>query len=128
MKKLLLTLMLLLVSANAMAVWTAVKDEDEYTVYADFATIRKDDNKAKMWALYDYIRVQEVSEGKSLSVKEQSEYDCKEKKRRLLAYSWLSKNMGAGNIVYTSSKPTKWKQVTTRNAVNILWEAACGKR
>ena len=128
MKKLLLALVLFFVSASAMAEWALVKEEDEYSVYADFATIRKEGNKAKMWALYDYIRVQEVTGGKSASVKEQSEYDCKEKQRRLLAYSWFSKNMGLGNIVYTDSQPTKWRPITPKNAVDILWESACGKQ
>ena len=57
MKKILFTLLLVFISPNSMAEWTKAAESDEksgYTVYVDFTSIRKANNIAKMWVLFDY--------------------------------------------------------------------------
>ena len=59
MKKLLLTLILVVVSSNVMAEWVEISSSDDLgiTVYADPSSIRKADNKLEMRFLSDYKKV-----------------------------------------------------------------------
>jgi len=67
MKKLFLTLMLVVLSSNAMAEWVEIGATDNSTLYFDSNTIRKSGNKVKMWSLSDFNSVEEVSGDKFLS-------------------------------------------------------------
>ncbi len=86
MKKLLLILMLAVVSSSAIAEWVEVTEGGEetetITAYADPDTIRKTGNRVKMWVLVDYKKDEE--EFGILSARLKEEYDCKEKKQRIL--------------------------------------------
>ena len=73
-----------------MAEWTRVGESDKkggYTAYADLASILRVGDRAKMWALFDYKIVQKVSGVDFLSEKIRREFECKEKKMRILAFS-----------------------------------------
>ena len=97
MKKLLLGLMLVMTATAASAEWTAADFNDEFIKYVDFATIRRNGNFVKMWSLSDYKTVQKAADGQSyLSSKVQDEFDCKEEKTRLLAFTWFDGKMGSG--------------------------------
>ncbi len=130
MNKLLLTLILTLVSTSAMAEWTwAVEDAGVgITVYVDRTSISKTGNIVKMLTLVDFKAVQGKSKSKFLSQKEQDEYDCKDEKIRILTFSQHSKNMGAGEVVFSDSVSSKWLPVAPRSSNEVLWEIACGKQ
>lgn len=127
MKKLLLTLMLALVSTGAVAEWIGVSENDDFTGYADIATISKAGNKVKMWGLVDYRAAQVSPDGQFLSSKSQAEYDCKEKQRRVLAFSWFSGNMEDGEVIHSNSDPGRWMPVAGVSLWETLWKKACGK-
>ena len=112
-----------------MAQWLAVASATGRVYYTNPKTIRKSDNKVKMWSLIDYNLVQAVSaDTKFLSQKSQQEYDCKEEKRRTLYFSWHSENMGKGEIVYIDNKlDNNWSPVPPESTDEILWKFACGK-
>lgn len=129
MKKPLLTLLLAFISTSAMAEWTAVGETDNkggYTAYADFATIRRADNKVKMWVLFDYKTAQKASGVKFLSEKVRREYDCKEGKMRTLAFSFFSWNMEGGEVVFSYSQPREWEPVGDGSVGEALLKTACG--
>lgn len=129
MKKLFLTLILAIVSSNAIAEWVAVGTTAGSTYYANPNTIRKSGNKVKMWTLIDYNSTQIGATGdKFLSLKFQEENDCKEEQRRLLYYSFHSENMGRGDVVNIEQKPDKnWKPFPPESMGESLWKFACGK-
>lgn len=80
MRKTLLLILLAVVSSSVSAEWVEVggSDTENFTSYADPATIRKSDNMVMMWSLLDYDTAH-VHEGKTyLSIKAQFEYDCKD--------------------------------------------------
>lgn len=128
MKKLLLTLMLALVSSSAMAEWTLVERSASQTAYVDFATIRKVDDVAKMWCLLDFKKKQGNKGKEFLSLKVQSEYDCKEEQSRSLAIIGFSKNMGYGKPDSSGSYPTDWQPVAPESNDLTFWQIACGKK
>ncbi len=132
MKRLLLGLMLGLTATAAMAEWTRANSTDSFIQYVDTATIRRNGNLVKMWELKDYKTVKKSSSGAKesyLSAKTQQEFDCKEEKKRLLAFSWFIGQMGSGNHVYSSGNvKDEWEPIEPGSIGEILWKIACGKK
>jgi hypothetical protein len=122
--------LLLLSSGPAYAEWVKVSDSDETgkTVYVDPATIRRNSNLVKMWQFYDYKTVQTVGGNRFLTAKEQWEFDCAEKRGRVVARKEFSGNMGSGTMVFTNSEVGKWTPVIPGNIGQTVWEVACGKQ
>lgn len=126
--------MLLAVSSNAAAAWVALGTTTDKTTdyYIDRGTL------VKMWTLEDYKTAQEgpgssrsyLSPVKYLSSKSQYEYDCKEKRSRMLSLTWYSKNLGKGEVVnFQSDSDSKWGMFVVPGSVGeSLWKVACGKR
>jgi len=130
MKRLIVIILLVLSSSPAYAEWVKVSDSDEagMTVYVDPATIRRNRNLVKMWQFYDYKTVQTVAGIGFLTVKEQWEFDCAEERRRVLALTEFSGNMGSGTEVYTNSEVGKWQPVAPSSIGQLLWKFACDKK
>lgn len=130
MKQLLLGLMLLVTATVASAEWTRVDHNDLFIQYVDKATIRRNGNLVKMWDLMDYKTVRKSAAGKSyLSDKSQAEYDCKEKKTRLLAFTWFDGRMGNGKAVsFNSNVRAEWIPIGPESMGEALFEIACGKK
>lgn len=131
MKQLLLGLMLLVTATAASAEWTRTVSggNDELIEYVDRATIRRNGNLVKMWDLMDYKTVQKGPAGVSfLSAKQQTEYDCKEEKERMLAFLWFDGQMANGKVVYSNSDTDKWSPISPGSVAETLWKIACGKK
>jgi len=132
MKKLLLTLMLAVVSSSAMAEWVEVagsaegtEETEAVTAYADPDTIRKTGNRVKMWVLVDYKITEE--ESGATSVRQKEEYDCKEKKSRILFVAFYSGHMGKDETIFTHSEPEASLQQSLAGGVaEAVLEFACG--
>lgn len=127
MRKLLLTLMLAPVSTAAMAEWTAVGANNEFTQYVDISTIRQTVNRIKMWDLVDYKTGQKVTGNKYLSIRGRYEYDCLEDKYRYLKLSFLEGNMGKGEVVLSTVEPDRWAPVEPGTMAEVKWKIACDK-
>ena len=127
----LLTTLLVLSSGAVYAEWVKVGETDDgmtvYTVYYDPATIRRNRNLVTMWQFYDYKTVQTVAGIGFLTVKEQWEFDCAEERRRVLALTEFSGNMGSGTVVYSNSEVGKWQPVAPSSMAQLLWKFACKK-
>ena len=130
MKKLLLTLMLAVVSSSAIAEWVEIGETDKETTkayastfYADPDTIRITGNRVKMWSLVDYkITMEEIG---VTSSKSQDEYDCKEKKQRVLFISFYSRHMGKGETVVIHNERGDWKPTSPGSANEAILKFAC---
>ena len=121
--------MLLVTATAASAEWTRVGGTDEFTVYADIATIRRNGNVVKMWNLQDFKTAQKNTHYSYLSKRMQTEYDCKEEKLRLLAFTWFDGQMGSGKVVYSASETSmKWDPTQPGSVGETLWKIACGKK
>ena len=105
MKRLTLLLLLLMISTNVLAEWTRVRGnlDDDVIIYMDFGSIKKKDNKVKMWVMKDYKTTQKFENYSYLSSVSLSEYDCEEETNRLIDYYWYSGNMRIGNVVYSNA-------------------------
>lgn len=126
-------MLLAVMSNSAMAGWvnlgmSSSRSDKTFTNYADPATIRKTGNNVKMWDLLDFVSVQNEGANKPyMSLKAQSEYDCKKERHRLLFTALHSNNMGTGRVVSTFNGLGKWEPVASGSAVEVLWKFACRK-
>jgi hypothetical protein len=123
--------LLLLSSGPAYGEWVKVDTIvlSNATVYAEGpSTIHREGNLVKMWALFDYKTKRRLHGGPwVLSLKNQYEYECAEKRQRLLANMWFSGHMGSGEIVDRFEDARPWHPVLPEGPEDSLWRAACRK-
>jgi hypothetical protein len=134
----LLITLLVLSSGPAYAEWVAV--ENNYllpglqTVYVDPDTIRREGNLVTLWQLIDFKLMQgNAGMGilgfghRVLSTKTHKQFDCAEKRLRLLAVTDFSGNMGTGIPAGAYIDGGNWVPVEPKSINQALWEVACGK-
>lgn len=129
MSKLILLLLLVFVSSNAMAGWVRIKNEF-VPAYINTDTVSKEGDIAKLSKLYDYKSPQTDSHGKMmLSMVINYEYDCESWSVRTLGFISYSENMGGGNVVsQISIAKVSWQSVNSDELERKLFEYACQDR
>lgn len=131
-----MVLLLLLISSNVMAEWTRVTgsfdgDYGDYGDYVDVETIKKKNNKVKMWSLLDFktAKIVTTDNKRSLSAAVHYEYDCEEETYRLLDMYFYSGNMKTGEVVYYVSNIKEETTSILPDSLNrAFFNIACGKK
>jgi cellobiose-specific phosphotransferase system component IIB len=147
MTKIILMLILAGMSTSAMAEWVEVtaihsqESPESQIAYVDPATVHKNGNLVNMVVLVDHqsglskgmdnkiAKFFSMSKGditKSWEV--QDEFDCKDKKLRMLSYIAYSEHMRSGDIVPNDMVTGDWKPVIPGSIGDALWKYACGKK
>jgi hypothetical protein len=130
MRKIIITLLLLVASSGAMAEWTMVAGDahGSYDAYVDFSTISKTGTTVKMWRLLNYKNTQVSGKVSYLSNAIQNEYDCKEGQSRVLAIVEFSGKMSSGNVVLgVDVSGLSARSLAKSNSVGkSLLDIACG--
>ena len=120
--------LLALVAANAAAEWIPAGRSRLLTAYYDPATIRRDGDRVKMLHLYDFNSARQNAIGQTFfSSLEQDEFDCRERKLRIQAFSWHSGHMGEGAVVNMEVANDTWLPVPAKSIYAALWKVACGQ-
>ncbi len=125
--------LLFLGGAPAYAEWVAV--EKDYllpgiqTVYVDPASIRKEASLVTMWQLTDYQWMQGNPRGPTrfMSTKTHKQFDCAQRRLRLLAFTEFSHGMGIGIPTGGYVDKDNWLPVEPESINQALWEVVCGK-
>ena len=129
MRRSMLSLVLLAVSAGAAAEWAEIGADQIRTSYADSATLSKAGDIVKMWDLMDFKAVQSRPYGTPfLSQKRQQEYDCGNRRTRAVELVRYSENMGQGDEAPAEVDAEKWEPIAPGTAGEVLWKFACGTR
>jgi len=131
MLKALSMLLLLFVGRSTLAAWEVIHGDDATTIHADTSTIRRAGNTVRMWHLADYKSAQVPYGGTRFmyaSARFHNEYDCRDRRIRVLSFSWHSANLGEGRVVYSASKPGQWEPVMSETVRQHLWQLVCGNR
>lgn len=132
--------LLVAVSSNAVAEWLVVDSTGifnaSFSLYADSSSIRKEGNIAKVSFLADYKEPQVKSTHPHLkpylSIQSQTEFDCKERKSRVLLVAAYPENMGRGDGMNMSGggapeiDTAKWWPVPPNGHIVSMLEFACG--
>jgi hypothetical protein len=130
---------LFLSSVPAYAEWVAVEKDylspGRQTVYVEPDTIRREGNLVTIWQLIDFKWMQ-GNQGmgrlgfgphRFFSTKTHKQFDCAEKRLRLLAFTEFSQHMGTGISANGYVDKDKWIPVEPESISQALWEVACGK-
>lgn len=129
MRRSILSLLLLVVSAGAAAEWAEVGADQIGTSYADPVTLTKAGDIVKMRDLVDFKAVQSRPYGTPfLSQRRLQEHDCGNRRSRVVELLRYSENMGQGDEAPVDVDPEKWEPVAPGTAGEVLWTFACGKR
>ncbi|MEF8770994.1 surface-adhesin E family protein [Candidatus Accumulibacter contiguus] len=141
MKNIILTLLAVVGSTAVNAEWSNIGSSqtgkgDVVTVYADFSTIRRNGDKAKIWSLWSTNLPQYIFDnnnrpvsgsGPFKSMKFQREFDCKEETSRVLFLQFKSGSMGDGESFGDITSEEKWMPASPGSIVSTLLNIACGK-
>src|SRR6266513_6157554 len=123
----------------AYAEWVAVEKDylspGRQTVYVEPDTIRREGNLVTLWQLID-LKWMQGNQGmgrlgfgphRFFSTKTQKQFDCAEKRLRLLAFTEFSQHMGTGISANGYVDMDHWLPVEPESISQALWEIACGK-
>ena len=98
-------------------------------MYIDSATIRREENLVTMVILIDWKWMQgNRSPSRFLSTKTHKQFDCAEKRLRLLAFTEFSRHMGTGRPAGGYVDIDTWLPVEPESLNQALWEVGCGKQ
>jgi hypothetical protein len=125
------SLITLLVLSNepAYAEWILIdNDKPGMTIYVNPDTIHRTGDRVRMWELFDFKTAVHVADTAHSSFKMHSEYDCTEGRKRELATTFFSGNMGRGTVVYSHSPNEKWESVPPGSVNYDLWKFVCPKK
>ena len=125
--------LLFLSSIPANAEWTAV--EKDYlmqglqTVYVDPDSIRREGSLVTMRQLINFKWMQGSARGPTrfLSTETHKQFDCAEKRLRLLAFTEFSGRMATGILAHGYVDKGNWLPVEPESINQVLWEVGCGK-
>ena len=124
-----LFVLLAVLSSSALAEWVPIIRSELAIYYVDATSIRRDGNKIKMLELVDYKKAKLAGNGKPyLSIKFQTEYDCRAEQYRILFFTSSSENMGAGDVVSSKNYTSEWLPTLTENIAEAMRKYGCGKR
>ena len=114
--------------AGNTADWVVVGRAHTFTVYANPATVRRSGGKSTLSEIKDYNTAQMNDGEPYMSQRTQNEYDCKEKRSRILALSLHADNLGAGKVIWSDPDPDKWTPVAPGRVGEASWKFACGEK
>ena len=125
--------LLFLSSIPANAEWAAV--EKDYlmqglqTVYVDPDSIRREGSLVTMRQLIDFKWMQGSARGPTrfMSTETHKQFDCTEKRLRLLAFTEFSGRMATGIPANGYVDKGNWLSVEPESINQALWEVGCGK-
>jgi len=125
--RLILTLMLMTFTAPAWAEWVKMGETDIATLYYG-AAIKKKGNFRRVWTIQDLK--QRTKEG-VMSRRALEEFDCEEKRYRILSLSGHSKRMGRGKLltIFNYSPPSggggEWNYVPPSTGATRILNIVC---
>jgi hypothetical protein len=130
---------LFLFNVPAHAKWVAIEKDyllpGSRTVYVDPDTTRREGNLVTIWQLIDFKWMQGTAgmgplgfgPHRFLSTKTHKQFDCEEKRVRLLAFTEFSHHMGTGIRADGYVDKNRWLPIEPESINQALWEVACGK-
>ena len=125
--------LLVLSSVPAYAEWVAIEKQYQspgrQTVYVDPDTIRRKGHLVTMLQLIDFKTMQGGrSPTRFSSTKIQKEFNCVEKRLRVLAFTNFWGNMGTGEAADAATGGGHWIPVEPESLNHALWKVACNKQ
>lgn len=125
LNKICLAISLLIFSQYTYAEWMEASSTNEYKAYVDIKSLGKLKDIVTMTSLYDFQKLQKISNKTFLSVKHIREYDCNEKRQRVIHSEFFELNMGKGKLLGKTTKIYDWRDNGPNTVDEHLWQVAC---
>jgi len=122
-----LILFSLLFPGYSFADWTLVH-QDDADHYIDFSLMSRSGYKARAWYLQNYTEVQTIKNLQYRSIKNRSEFDCKSRKMRILAYALYPEPMGPGHAIFNKGEALDWQIVKPKTLNDLYLKQVCNKK
>lgn len=125
MKKVLLMAAAILAAAPACAEWTEYSSfQDDKKFYFDRSTVHvAPTGSRRVWTLSDYAIPDKAGDS---SLKRFLEFDCVEKRYRVLQAMFFKGRMGGGTPSESINGPSKWSYVAPETVGETLLHIICG--
>ena len=121
-----LVALLMLATIPAWAQWLKVEENDIGTVfYLDPATIRTDGNLRRVWGMQD---LKTPGSDGALSRRGLNEFNCKEGRFRVLAYSHHSGRMLTGETLLQGDSPSEWHHILPDTPNEVMFKFVCSRQ
>ena len=121
-----LLVLLMLITSSAWAGWEhVVQDEDGAKFLIDYQTIRKDGSKVKFWQLVNYPKPETFGEVNYLSTRSRQEYDCKQERKRIVAFTAFETWNANGKNIFTLDETGKWTEIPPETVVWEIMKKVC---
>ena len=122
--------LLLLNSAFAFADWVKVNGAGDRLSekFIDEKTIRQTGPMNTMRRVWEINNMRKGASDRVLSVKSHMEYDCKDRRIRILEETKFSEHWGQGRLLSASVKdaqPGNWRDITKGSASEITFNRVC---
>lgn len=126
--------------ASGQARWVPIDQEYQtpslHTVYFDPDSIHREGNLAVLWQLTDYKWMQGnagfgrfgLGPHRFLSTQTRKQFDCEDKRVRLLAFTEYSHHMGTGRPADGYVDQSQWLPIEPAGLNEGLWKIACSQR
>lgn len=112
---------------DSVSAWVIFQATPDATIYIDPSSIRKEGDRAEMWALIDYENPQLDKTGKQvLSDKLHYEYDCKGRQLSIIGTSAHAGPMASGETINVNPDPPQRTPVEAGTTAEDMWARACG--
>ena len=128
MKRILISIVLLLTSGAVMAEWkTVAEDAEGNIIFVDPATRKRAGDIVRIGVLTNYAKAQ-VNDGITyLSHKELSEFDCKNDRLRQLHQTIYAGLNGSGRVMADIAKASEWLHIEPGWMAWYLLAFVCSK-
>jgi len=120
--RLVLILSLLLAAAPAWAEWERVGRTNAAVHYVDPATLRKDGNLRRVWALQD---MRDTSPEGVMSIRALQEYDCAQARFRFVSVAAHAGPMAQGRVVAAHELHDDWDERPAGAKPSAIERLAC---
>ena len=124
------SLILLVMSATASADWLKIDDPASTLAekFIDTTAIRQSGPMNTMRRVWEISNLVKGSANKVLSVKQQIEYDCKDRRRRVVEESSFSEHWAKGeNLILAEpdAKPGDWNDIGIASVNETIFNRVC---
>jgi hypothetical protein len=112
----------MIVATPALAEWVKVGRSDAAVHYVDPATVHRDGNLRRVWAMQDMV---ETSVGGVRSIRALQEYDCAETRFRFISIATHSGPMAGGAILARHELRDEWSARKGGTNASVIEKIVC---
>jgi len=117
--------LLLIAAAPAWAEWTQIGKTADGVVYVDAATTRKNSGHLSIWSL---VNLKARGPDGEMSRRYLEEYDCKERRSKVLSRSTHSEPMAEGKVLSSYDRKSGWTYVPPNTASDYALNFLCAPK